>query len=94
MSCRVGVWRALERLRIERNIDFERWEILEQEILKFGNTNLFRAKNAVQPGAPGYSKVCGFTHDLRRTKSIALDVTLCHFTPDGMNLADFEHSGD
>lgn len=44
MSCRVWVWQALERVRIEGDIDFERREILEQEIFNFGNADMFHFK--------------------------------------------------
>lgn len=62
MSCRVWAWGALERLRFEGDVDFERWEILEQEIFKFGNQNMFRVEYRVQPRALAFSKVCGLTH--------------------------------
>lgn len=80
MSCRVWVQRALERLRIEGDIGFERWEILEQETLMFGNMNLIRVKRSVQSRALGYSKVCGLTPNWQ--ESFAYGVAVWRLTTD------------
>lgn len=62
MDCRVWVSRALGRLKSKGIINFDSLEMLDQEILEFGDSNVIRFQYGFQPRAIGYSKVCGLTH--------------------------------
>ena len=62
LQCRSWVGRVCERLKTKGIMNFGSWELLNQEVLAFGDANVEACEEGRQPRALAFSKVCGLTH--------------------------------
>ena len=60
-SCRIYVKKACERLRDGGNMTFQSWQVLEREIMDWGNSEMEPTRLNVQPRSLTFSRVCGLT---------------------------------